>query len=69
MMAGGSPVCFSCGWLRNWPFCEAFPAQKDLTLGGIPVEIASGSHDHSEPFEGDHGIQFRPIREREPSAA
>lgn len=33
--------------------CAAFP-------DGIPVEIAYGNNDHTEPFEGDNGIQFEP---------
>lgn len=32
-------------------FCEAFP-------DGVPKEIAFGDNDHTEPFDGDNGIQF-----------
>jgi len=32
-------------------YCEAFP-------DGIPFEIAYGDNDHTDPFEGDNGIQF-----------
>lgn len=31
--------------------CDAFPK-------GIPVAILTMEHDHTTPFEGDHGIQF-----------
>lgn len=33
------------------PVCTAFP-------GGIPEVIAWGDNLHTEPFEGDHGIQY-----------
>jgi hypothetical protein len=31
--------------------CEAFPA-------GIPAAIATGANLHTEPYPGDHGIQY-----------
>ena len=36
--------------------CEAFPDE-------IPYEILSGQHDHTEPYRGDNGIRFEPIKE------
>lgn len=38
---------------RQVPFCRAFPI-------GIPTEISYGSNPHTEPFPGDHGIQYEP---------
>lgn len=38
---------------RGTVTCKAFPDR-------IPREILSGRVDHSEPFPGDHGIQFEP---------
>jgi hypothetical protein len=35
--------------------CAAFP-----TSPGIPPEITSGEVSHTEPYPGDHGIQYEP---------
>jgi hypothetical protein len=55
-----APVCARCRHFdrdrRDADVCEAFP-------NGIPDEIWKGEDDHSEPFPGDHGIQFEPIDE------
>jgi hypothetical protein len=37
---------------RPTPKCAAFP-------DGIPQEIITMRFDHREPFEGDHGIQWK----------
>lgn len=53
-----SPVCAFCRHLRDSGIgrtCDAFP-------DGIPLVIWRGEHDHRTPVEGDHGIQFAPIR-------
>lgn len=50
-----SPVCARC---RHYDWstiraCSAFP-------DGIPPEIFLGENDHTQPYEGDHGILFEP---------
>lgn len=35
--------------------CTAFP-------DGIPMEIWQGDNPHTQPFPGDNGIQFTPVR-------
>jgi len=34
--------------------CRAYP-------GGIPLEIITNEHDHTESFPGDHGILYKPV--------
>ena len=41
---------------NDFLFCKAFS-------GGIPQKIWVGEHDHTEPYEGDNGIQFEPIED------
>ena len=53
-------ACNSCQHLRDNDKCKAFP-------GGIPEDILVGENDHTEPYPGDHGIQFEPVnREEQP---
>jgi len=35
--------------------CDAFPDR-------IPDEIMTGLFDHTEPYEGDKGVRFEPIK-------
>jgi len=46
------PVCNRCANTFGFGKCKAFPE-------GIPHEILAGDNDHSNPFPGDHGIQFQ----------
>lgn len=47
--------CFTCKHLNEWScshaICEAFPK-------GIPKEIWNHKNDHTQPYPGDHGIQY-----------
>ena len=48
--------CFYCKHFNpsesGWN-CDAFP-------GGIPDEILTGEHDHTESYPGDNGIRWEP---------
>ena len=46
--------CLSCIRLhRDLLRCDAFPE-------GLPENIRQGKFDHTEPYDGDHGVQFSP---------
>ena len=46
--------CVNCKHLRAPIQCDAFKV--------IPDEIfITGEHDHTQPYDGDHGIQFEPV--------
>lgn len=53
-----SPVCTLCqhftGTEPGQRTCKAFPA-------GIPSEIWRGENPHTEPYEGDQGIQYQEL--------
>ena len=47
--------CLQCKHYEGAWRCWAFP-------DGIPREIESGENDHREPYKGDNGIRFEPIK-------
>jgi hypothetical protein len=47
-------VCLACKNMVDMNHCLAFP-------DGIPEPILLGENDHTEPYPGDHGIQFDSI--------
>jgi hypothetical protein len=48
------PQCFRCKHRFGDTYtCEAFPHAP-----GIPEEILTNEHDHTKPFDGDHGVRF-----------
>lgn len=58
MTIGPAPVCVACRHLNRrdptgWT-CAAFP-------DGIPTPILMAANDHSQPYRGDHGIQFESL--------
>lgn len=50
------PACATCQHRssKSMRHCLAFPSGK-----GIPVGILLGKNDHTQPVEGDHGIQYK----------
>lgn len=50
-----SNQCLLCVHYRGEIQCDAFPDR-------IPEEVMTGEHDHREPYPGDHGIRFEPLR-------
>lgn len=60
MTIQGPPICYECAHfhaddIENFG-CDAFPRS-------IPMEIITGDADHHEPYPGDNGIQFEPVKE------
>ncbi len=53
------PICIDCRHLQPKFHCAAFPK-------GIPEDILFSDFDHTQPYPGDHGIQFAP---KEPDKA
>lgn len=53
------PQCFDCKHMHEKSYtCDAFPDAP-----GIPNAILTNEHDHTKPFDGDHGIRFEPKTE------
>ena len=51
--------------IRKCRECIFYISNKKCSVysNGIPEKIWDGEHDHTEPYEGDGGIQFEPIEE------
>jgi len=54
------PQCTYCVHLTDVGRCRAFPA-------GIPASILMGDFDHTEPYPGDHGIRYEPLKDKQRS--
>ena len=50
-----SETCSGCNHFKGLYTCDAF---KD----NIPDEIWNGKNPHTDPFEGDNGILFEPLK-------
>ena len=50
-----SSQCLECKHFHLLGGCDAFPDK-------IPSEIFTGLHDHTEPYPGDQGIRFEPLK-------
>ena len=48
--------CRDCEWYLMAKKCLAFPK-------GIPDAIWTGKNDHKKPYNGDHDIQFKPLKD------
>jgi len=46
--------CAFCKHLNGPRKCDAFAVIPD-------VIFITGEHDHTQPYEGDNGIQFEPV--------
>lgn len=47
-----SSQCATCEHIIEGLTCKAFPK-------GIPAAIWRGEHDHTTPFDGDHGVRYQ----------
>lgn len=54
-------LCLACKHYNGDLTCLAFPLfADDGELGGIPAEFHFEDTLHTQPYPGDHGIQFEP---------
>lgn len=51
-------ICVTCKNHVSGNKCLAFP-------DGIPNEILKGENDHKKPVDGDNGIRFEPIEDKD----
>ena len=52
-----SNQCLLCEHYIAGLSCAAYPE-------GIPEKILTGEHNHREPYKGDNGIRFEPLKEK-----
>jgi hypothetical protein len=50
-MSPQSSQCITCARYRGMAECAAYP-------DGIPPEVMEGTIDHTQPYAGDHGLQW-----------
>jgi len=49
-----SEQCANCQHITYSVSCKAFP-------DGIPDDILEGAFDHTQPYDGDRGIRYKPV--------
>ena len=52
-------LCLECKHYQDEQICKAFP-------DGIPIRVFCNDIIHDHPIDGDHGIQFEPIKKVTP---
>ena len=59
-MTSSIPQCWKCKYYKTKLRCDAFKE--------IPIEIYKNKVSHRKNYEGDNGIRFEPIEEKESNA-